>query len=711
MRCLAIFFVVYASWAQAQIAVRTGDHASFTRVILNLPDGTDWEIGRIDGGYGIRLATDEPLETESFFRPISRQRVAAIATNASQLNLTLGCACYASAFLDASGWLVVDIRDGLPPKTARFEEALGRRATAPVLGPARPDPVSEPIDPVLTAQIASSAPRPRHRSLLQTVPLARLADQTSQVSALEAAVAASLNRAFSQGLVESASDIPAAALAGNPGNDVSLEELLRDISQLHTPGVAVTTSIDAARRAPGLNAPDPVPNVSCLADDLFELHAWGDDRSFADQMSAWREAITGEFDRTDPQAVETLARGYLFFGFGREAAAALEIDGNSSRTRSVLVAIGKIIDGDPVKLEGFTRQMGCPGHAALWGLLAHRGGPMSAAVDTAQVTRTFRDLPMHLQLNLGPRLAAKMRQLGANVEAGVILNGIETSPDAGPDVDLARSLLASDRGDLKEAAETLEALVQDNPRITAEALIDLVSLQIRRDVPVAAENLAMIDVLIFENSGAPVVAELRTAKIRALIHNEDFSQSIEELLSLRGETSAEAFSPLREEILMAIADRAPDVTFLEIMIEDDVFPEGSELRNDIAARLISLGFPEQAADYLDAKTNGSVSTHQTVILMPDPHPPISHQAGEPVAVPPPTPDFGMANWRAGNWIEMAQSRDPLLEAISTRILSEPQQVILDHSPLAAGSALIADSENLRATLTDLMTRFPAPDAP
>ena len=128
--CLCVFGAAGAS-AQT-LTMRSGEHATFTRLTLPLPPGQGWQLGRTDDGYGLRLpGSAATLATGGVFARIPRSRLAALRPAATGIDLLLACDCHAIGF-EEGDLLVVDIRDGPPPPGARFEARLA--------GPVRPAP-------------------------------------------------------------------------------------------------------------------------------------------------------------------------------------------------------------------------------------------------------------------------------------------------------------------------------------------------------------------------------------------------------------------------------------------------------------------------------------------------------------------------------------------------------------------------------------------
>jgi len=110
------FIAALASTAGAQTVVtRSGEHDSFSRLVMRLPDGVAWSLNQ--SGQSASLSVDAPaivFDTSSVFNLIPRTRLQAVtqAGPGQPLQLQLGCECEISTFIEDDGFLVVDIRDG-----------------------------------------------------------------------------------------------------------------------------------------------------------------------------------------------------------------------------------------------------------------------------------------------------------------------------------------------------------------------------------------------------------------------------------------------------------------------------------------------------------------------------------------------------------------------------------------------------------------------
>ena len=133
-----------AGTAEAQpLAVRSGEHPTFSRLVLEPPAGTGWRVGRTPDGYELRLDREGlAFDTRRVFDLIPRRRIAGLEPGKvpSSLSIRLACECYATAF-ETRGALVIDVADGLAPAGSPFELPLDSQTAA---AEAQPLPADSP---------------------------------------------------------------------------------------------------------------------------------------------------------------------------------------------------------------------------------------------------------------------------------------------------------------------------------------------------------------------------------------------------------------------------------------------------------------------------------------------------------------------------------------------------------------------------------------
>lgn len=645
--------------AQAEtVAVRAGEHDGFTRIVVDLPEGTGWALGRSEAGYELRLdRRDVDFDLRRAFAPIQRDRIADMvpAPGGGRLTLVVTCECHAAAFATASGGVAVDVRTGPPGPGAAYEEPLapfpgpvqeGARPSllpAPGAGDAAPpasasllptggqdQPDGSPAAPPPAALAGSPGPSVRPVRIL---PLGRdvalpdrdfavvgegfaparpdpLADIKAQAQGL---LLEQLSRAASQGLVNVDLSPPAATGTGE-GADTSIA----DPSPLpDTPGMAepirVRTSVEATPGGAGEDPARTAEGETCPPEDSFALATWAGDAMPTSQIAEARRALLGEFDAPDPEAVRTLARLYIALSMGPEAMATLRAFGQED---DILFAMARILEGQPVDHPDlFARFADCKGSVALWAALA---APDPAAVpvfDTEAILRGFQSYPDAVRRALAPDLATFFLERGDHEAVRVLKNALSrTVPENLAVAELIEARLAQAEG-RPEPDPAVDALALSNDPLSPQATLSVIERRLAAGQVVPERLASHAEALASANAGTPLSAELAAAAALSWASLSAFPEAQETL-----DRSLPDLGPeLRVRVLTLYArmltEKADDASFLgqffsrrAWMAADTIGAKGSL---QVARRLSDLGFDAEAVSLV----GDSVAAEETAQLV------------------------------------------------------------------------------------------------
>lgn len=761
---LLLAALVVPGLASAQTArVKAGDHPGFTRLVIDLPAEADWTLGRTPGGYELRLAdTAVPYDLTDVFRVITKDRLASVWADPQTGNLQIGtaCACHAVPFAFRSDIIVIDLRDGPPEAGSPFELGLdGRRqpalAARPV-PPLRPRPAPDRPDPLRDAANRLAAIRP--------VPRPAMSDEDA---ATEAGIAPA---PFPPGTIPQVADQTPAVPFGlrqetpSPGVQAMRDELLQELGRAASAGVidvddpsfpadrSGTPTIGSDTEAtahltiggvPGIeaapvNTEDPAltpEGGACLPDTALDIATWGDDRPFVVQMAEARENLVGEFDRPDPELLARLVRLNLFFGFGAEARNVLTSFGTDFPESRLWTAMAHVLDNQAAPPgPPFAGQIDCTGSVALWATLAAPVLKAGSAPDAQSVAFAFSALPLHLRRHLGASLAEKMLSIGDISTAQLIRDAIWRAPGAaGPGAELLEAQLERERGNLKEAAETLSTLRKAGGPTAPLALLDLVQTHLDMGQSVDEATIVELGALLHESEGTALEAPLIRAEMLALASAENYDAAFSRMP--RAETADAA------QLWAMLAGKGQDSAFLNhaVLPKDSPVPLlDTALSKTIGDRLLALGFADEALRWLpeatDASTaeslaraelrRGDARTALRAIAGLD-GPEISRlraealeqlgdqaaaarafaAAGDPAAE-------AAALWRAQDWqASAALGRDPLRAALETLAPDMPVLPPDGNAPLAQGRALLDESAKAREAILALLDATPLPAPP
>ena len=742
---IASFLLFASKLAAAPVPVQTGEHDTFTRIVVTLPKNPEWRIGRNEYGYTVRMAVEEGYDTSNFFDIIPKTRVESIAQDISMGELLIGvsCDCRLSAFVESESFLVIDIQDGKPEPDSPFEIAIENFDAAPEVTAGDADRRLPPFspNPLLPVVLSTTAkkevtqtdiPQPQEpmeepakstdlagRSTENPTHSDQEKRQVSDLADFEETITQSLGRALSQGLLRA----DASNIEGD-NNTLDLEEIL-------SPGLQATTGIDQAAIPNNEIANSTQTGTSCAPEHFFDVAAWGDDRPFVEQISLARSNLTSAVDEPEEESIVELARTYIFFGFGREARLSLEIDGYSSLERQYLSAMAGIIDGDQFDTTIFALQASCQSSVSLWALLASNRGSVDARVETASILRTFNALPYGLKSHLAPMLSNRFIEIGDNDAAVQVMDVIKNHQEIPMEAELADATLKRSLGEVDAAVQQVVEIADRTSRPTPELMLRRMLDSKERNTPISPSDFVLIDALRFENASLPIASDLAELQIEAYLRQGLFSAA-ESLLSEQEEISSEIDQRnLRDEYVISATKKMDDAEFLEFAFENNIRGNSIEAVTSLSSRLLELGFPARAKSELEvlAPTDRDpVIVAQIELEMNNTEAALLAVEGEKGSaaeeirqlaaslasldgISPETPILSTETqklWRRSDWNGLSGLDDQLLSAASIAALNTTSSTPNREAPLRSGRALLQESMEARSIVEGLLSRFESP---
>jgi hypothetical protein len=578
--CIA--FLGLATVAAAETAkIYSGEHGTFTRLVIELPDRANWAVGRARDGYAFSLTGREQpkYDLNSVWQRIDRSRLANLGTDPDShgLMLELACDCHIFPFEYRTGVVVLDIKPGPAPEGSVFEAMLSGTIDL-AEPPLKPQGVhlQESYDWLTDQKDASETPE---------TPVLPMMLATGDVS-LEP-----LRDTLLQQIAQGAAD-----------GVVNMRLNGRKTSTDFTADSVLPWSHVRFGEQPGLLVGDAdsffeavLPAADCTEAALLDFGAWGDNIAPLDLLAKARSSPYGEFDAPDLDAVLRSVRLHLYLGFGAEARQQARLTEASaySATLRLYQSLGRIVDGEPDPDTPFATMLDCDGPAALWAALARDRLPNGPGVNRDAILRGFQALPSHLRSHLGSTLAEKFLALDDPNAARVIRDAMQRAPNADPST-IARLDAESElrRGDTQAAMDHARKAVALDGDGT-EAILTLVETHFRTLEPIEPIVVEALEAMQGEASGTEQEGAIRRA--------------IPLALALSGQTdSAFGQSSLSAGILADLWRVVEALATDDAFLRHAVLPVGTDppdvdpdLDLAIAKRLLSLGFPDPALSWLN----------------------------------------------------------------------------------------------------------------
>ncbi|MDA7965203.1 hypothetical protein [Ruegeria sp.] len=551
-----------ASGTMAQtVRVRSGEHDGYTRLVFQIPPGTDWDLASHQNGARLAVALkDATFETDAVFSRLSAGRLTSVLQPepGAPLELDFGCDCVATAFLHRQTMVVVDIAPGAftpPPDIAALPPLLPK-----------PD-VTKPRAAHPGVELPASLLQLQRRGF-ETQLMSRLLQGADRevVDLNLANVGARQSGYF--GPIQSPADLP---------ENLHVSTILDEI-----PGLDQSALLQVETRP------------KCIADAELGFDTWTGTQPFAQHVAELRGGLFQEFDRLDIETAEKLAKLYTYFGFGAEAVQVMQLVPKRDAKWDRIEAMARFIDDQQIaRSNPFFDQQRCGGDAALWAVLTE--GYLAKDAKLNSIEHSFTRLPQHLKVQFGPLLSEILIEADRLESAHRILRAVDRVNDTDdPELVLAKASIAEAEGDDQQATDLLTKAATA-PEATDEAPLALARLIEKRwsdrgAITGQELDLAAAYAVQFRNSeSGPMMAR---AHVLALALNQEFGAAFGRFPAGMED---KAWHRTHDQVLQLLAERGDDVSFLRHVLTLSMTErEGMTIETAMALsdRLTQLGFAE-----------------------------------------------------------------------------------------------------------------------
>ncbi|WP_439138819.1 hypothetical protein [Roseicyclus sp.] len=662
--------------AAQTIAVQSGEHQGFTRLVLDIGATRNWQLEGGDRQY--RLVLDPPAAAFAIgrvFDLIPRSRLADLSID-DGLVLALACDCEIDASRYQQRYLLLDIRPaatGSPPETilpdtARLllpSSALDMDGFVPNVA-ARPE--QAPIDlqeagRLMAAQLARAAAA----GLLQASEGRPMTDADPIAETRDGA----------------AIDVPTSTIAENLGDP-----------PLTTPPIRAETAFDRVMPT-AISIAGPGDGSGCTGAPL-DMREWSAGAVVFTGLGPLRAALFDERDQLQPTAVLALARHYLSFGFGAEAAFWLDQIDTPPR---ILHALAALVDDLPgPHFPPMPDALACGDEELLWRYLDGAFDPaLLTGEEAGRLQRATASLPDALRDQIAPRIARALHRDGFDSAArnlrDMLWRGGRLSTGA---------LLRLDRdlgiqnADPQATREALAMALRDAGGEGVAALAHAMAFDREAGMLQSVQHIAAAEAMLRESGIGPVTIPLWHELVLAHAATGD----LDRMLVLLG--APQVASQDRDATLtalfgarLAVGD-TPALFLLARTFGPVWHAEGStagRARVATIAHLRDLGLTG-AAEALNAG--------QRMLILP----------ADPLDTAP--ADALRMAWQEANWSRIAEEaaaphREVAARVLNGQIENAPLDAALLASDLPRLSSQLADSRALRAAVGALLAA-PSPIA-
>lgn len=590
-------------WAQ-NILVTTGEHAAFTRLVLQSQAPILWQLEPRSQGVAPattrNLRVDAPeaeIDISRAFQRIPRTRLSDLVQTPEGLELQLNCDCPIQAWTERPGLVVLDIGNPEP-----HSEPEG--TATDTSGPAIPLPLRIKATPssdlaraagiTLARQWPSDPERPStHASTARQGPMpSPMAEEERQIIMRQ--LTEQVSGALSQGILDPSQ------------NQSTAIDMIRlsdgDQPAVIPPNLRIMSVLD---RPDGESVPlsDDTTNA-CAAAAVLDFVISPAPRSFntalAENVTRW----IGEFDQPEHSATEDLIVLYLQHGFGAEARALIENALQPITGRDLLLGFADTLEGRQSNSRlRLAEHHQCGPVGAMLAALA--GAPLPEVRRHAgEIANAYTLASGVARIGLGGPLIRILLDADA-IDAGrVVADTLRRTPHARPqDLQIADALLDLARGDSETAGARLMQMPSEEPESV------LLRLQIALETGAAVPESALLNAEAIATSkrstqlGTDLMAaaiELRVASGMAVAALD----MLDRMTDWQGHSSQNhaLISRLSDTAWHGVARQAADPDFLEAILHRTDWRAPSlstETRTALAERLLQFGLIEPAQLLID----------------------------------------------------------------------------------------------------------------
>lgn len=727
MRFAMVLFLLLPAPSYAEpIRIRSGEHDTFSRLVFQIQEGSEWTVSEQESGFEIQISgSDDGYNTAGVLDRLPRQRLRALQQqNDGSLLIAKHCNCSVRSFLWRPDRLVVDIIDEEVVQTATATVDASEvmfQSDAMLRFPENDVPSIH----VLTSEENSSpSPVPSGGSQLQPYQPYEVASQDALDDA-ENALLQAITRAATRGILKPAINEIAEEETRNEVTS-QVEPLDASADFMSTPGVGVEVADDvfvSELNERILTALDR----HCLPDSDFNISAWADERPFHDQVSELSSDWVGEFGEVSPGARDKVVQVYLYFGFGAEGRMLLDLSDGVTQSRRVLFELGALIDGMDEDFAFLKTQIGCNSSAAIWSFLA-QSRPTSQTIRN-RIISDFLLFPRHLQAHLAPRLADRfLEQSDQEAARQIMVAGERAQRGRHQDLQVAQATLLESEGDRGEALRILAGEVEETAQLDPNTLARLLRLSWAEGKQISEEYLVLADALRHEYRDVPVAEELALWELRGWLSRLEFDRA----LALIDELNVEDRASETDRIYVSLAENAPDDVFLHYAFMDIPSNLSGQTGNSIARRLMDKGFFDRAHEVLLPATRQEAAGErrllraEVAIALGDPSAALDILQGitsepaaelrskaylalenhrEALAALPLGDETALMQFRAGAWERLALGEEPVFSSFAETVLNQPVQA--DAPTLSRNLRLLDAAEQSRLNVETLLQQFDA----
>lgn len=622
-----LYLLSFAGAYAEPLMVRSGEHATFTRLVLPLPENANWSIENLPGNSRLLFeGFDKGFDLRYAFEIIPRTRLKALIARPSELVLQLSCACPVDTFIERSRFLVIDIFDGplLEAVADELPTSSEPAGTAPALSslPSSDFAYGELLwsgNAAFAGPLQSGGAQQATESSKESESLSTEEAEAAILSDTQERLLADFSSAVSNGLVQPKQT--AASTDTEVGPEIEIYDssaIAQEIALSPESQIRVTDSRDVPENGSLVNL--ATSGAVCPNPESFDVAAWGTNGGFDKQIANSNLNLIDDLGRTNREQVLKHARLYIYFGFGAEAKQTLEMLPGLSAENPELVDLANIMEfGYSYEPDRLSRYADCFSNVALWAILADRNMSKDHDVNAKAALRALNLLPAHLKFFLAQKLSNRLLELGDKESAKIAIRSFERlEENASNSPTMANAKIADLQNDEDGFEEILKEIIDTQTTEAPEAIAAIVQNHVDQNTVVPADLALLAESYAFEFKDTQLGHKMLRTFILAATKSAQF-EKVFDLLREGDEMSVfdeVTRSNLVSFVFSEFTKASNDTDFIKGVFRQVPYL-GADIENevlvDVAARMLRLGFAEQATFLLSKISPAFQSTDLRIL--------------------------------------------------------------------------------------------------
>ncbi len=558
-----------------EAVLRSGEHDGFTRLAAKLPAISTWTLEQTGSSVRVRFTSRPPeFDLSQVYDRIGRSRINAVTKTKNTLEIELGCDCGVSTKASTPLMLVIDVVDA-PLQDTTLKNRVDHTGLKFVSG-----------NGLSLSQEASFARTDLRLRALQPVHSFDQPNTSDQIRKAEELLIRQLGRAMTSGLIEKVDplDNHDSHAQGSVAVQKNTGALPLDV---HLGYEATPGEIENGVHPEG---------VTCISDHSLDISKWAVGSGFFQGLMELRQELGAETHKVDSAGVLALARHYLHFGFGQEAAALLSSI-EKTDDAALLLVLSKLIDPSDNAAPGeLAKQVVCPGSVSMWAVLDGGVPGKNDQFDPMNAVRIFADLPQHLQRQLGSQLANSLQRLGFENAAQLILRILQRQEEPlSAEAIFATAQTSSVEENEKQITRLLKQAVATDTPISPQALIELVMGELQAEKNISFETIDLLASYVHQYRNDDISDRLQHVLLLANTRAGKFEDAWGLVVPIENHESR------ARDFMSDLVSRGTDFDMLNYGTKMRGFARflPRAIRQRAAERLVQMGFHDLAGNYED----------------------------------------------------------------------------------------------------------------